>query len=384
MEKVGESETYELTFYTDFADYQALTIEPDLTAIATALGCEASEIGMTVKKDDENLWVGEGTANNGGFWVDEASYAAQWGSAVTFFEPATSGDYSLLNVGVHPSNAKNNVGKTYPITIYFTNGTKYYNVNINCLINEKEQTDQSTWSVVATYPATVQVVASATDYIVEGNQTTYTLTADQIAEALGSTSFNMYCATHDTIAATGVKYAIHSKYPCTPAPGIYFNEEGRGHGWSGGAVGVCWSESDGAFTVYQIPGKNAAGTTFNAPIYFINEESGKMVEVSFTVQFVEELKDAEIVGTESIYLPVNTDANVDIDLEKAATALGTTKDELLKENCMKAMEANGLYSDGFNPVEIGVAFNTSGFSDEYGNIYVTVNSDGTKLNISTW
>lgn len=374
MTSVGNI-SYELTFYDDFADYQTLSIDIDMEAVAAALGCEQDAIQMTVLKNEEALWVGEGTANNGGFWVDGNGFACNWGStAATFFEPAGN-DYTVMNVGMYP-DAQSNVGETYPIRIYFINGSNYYNVDISCTVAQREQGDQSTWQILEKRPTVVQVIASAESYIEEDNQTTYTLTAEQISNVLGSTEFSMYCALHDTIATDTQLYALYSKYLCSPAPGIWFNAEGTGSGYNGSqVVGICWDESTGAFEIYQQPGTNASGTTLSVPVYFIDSENGKILEVDFTIQFVDEIKSANIVGTENITLPVSEemgDLFIDIDLEKPATALGVTVEELLGSYGMKGMKSTGLYSEGVDPVNMGLTFDRNGFYDEYGIIYLNV------------
>ena len=47
---------------------------------------------------------------------------------------------------------------------------------------------QTEWEIVAKKPAAVQVIASASDYIVDGNQTQFTFTVAQAAELIGTES----------------------------------------------------------------------------------------------------------------------------------------------------------------------------------------------------
>lgn len=371
MTSVG-SVSHELTFYDDFADYQIIEVNVDVDAITAALGCGTDAIQLTTLKDDETLWVGSGTANNGGFWVNDGGYATNYATGAACFEPATQGDYSLFNLMLHP-NVKTSVGSTYPVHIYFVNGEKYYTIDVTCTILHKEIGDQSGWQVIDQRPASVQVIASSTDYLADGNQSKFTLTSDQIADVLGTTTFKMYCATHDSIAKTGELYAPYSKYLCSPAPGIWFNAEGRGSGYNGSqTVGICWDETTGEFTVYQMPGVNSVGSVFTAPIYFVDEETGKMLEVDFTVTFVSEIKTSEIVGTEDITLATAEEFKTAIDLTKPAEALGVTVEELLASYAMKGLKSNGLYSDGQDPLTTGLALGSDGYYDEYGTNYLMI------------
>lgn len=369
------------TCYDDDADYQPYTLTIDMEAVKTALGAESLDaIGMTVKKSDDELYVGNGTANKGGFWIDEAGFASTWASGALFFEPVTADDYSTMNIGLHPQ-VKANSGETYSVSIYFTYGEKYYNVDVDMTIGTKEKADQSTWETVETKPAVIQVITSADTYFTEGAQTVYTLTAEQMNTALGTTSAVMYCTVHDTITAQkGILYAPYTQYLCDPAPGVWLNKDGWGQAWSGKEdvpVGICYDTTTGEFDIYQVPGINAVGSTFKAPIYFVNETTGKMIKIDFTIQFVDELVSAEIVGTENIMMPVTlNDFTADFDLAKAAEALGTTAEELYNTPCLMGLQSNGLYSTG-TALSNGVNLGTDGFATDMGDINISIAKEET-------
>ena len=104
-------------------DYTPDAINPDLDAIAAALGCEVSAIGMIALDDKDNF--ANSTANNGGFWFSDAGTVVAWGNGSMFVEPAVANDYSTLNVGQHPDRAYQ-VGEESEAYLYFTNGTNYY------------------------------------------------------------------------------------------------------------------------------------------------------------------------------------------------------------------------------------------------------------------
>lgn len=383
MNHVGNTDI-NLTFYDSFANYQTITADVDITSIAELLGCETTALNFIGLKDEETIWPGSYTAN-GGYYFSTEGFVCNWGSGAAFFvEPTEENDYSSFNVGLY-EGMQANVGETYSAKVLFINGASYYTLTINCAVEHKEAADQSGWEVLDKRPTVVQVVTSATEFLVD-EQSKYTLTPDQIANVLGTTEFTMYCATHDSIAATGELYAPYSRYLCTPAPGIWFNAEGTGSGYNGTQVfAICWDTTSGTFSVYQMPGQIAVGTTYTAPVYFVDEENGKMLEVDFTIQFVDEIQSAEIVGTEDIVVPVVTfGSNVDIDLTKPATALGMTVEELISDYTMAGMMSNGLYSDGQDPINMGLAFGSDGYYNEYGTIYMMVidNGDAYQLNIA--
>lgn len=375
MNNVGNTD-FNLTFYDDFIDYQAVAVNVDVDDIAAQLGCEASAITFTGQKDEDGLWVGNYTSNTG-YYFNEEGFVCAWGSGSAFYvEPPTEGDITTLNVGLF-AGMQANVGETYSAKVYLVNGQNYYTLTFNCSVEHRDAADQSTWKVVEKRPAVVQVRPSS-GY--DGEVVSFKLTTDQIYSVIGTTDPMMYVLNHDSIAeSTGEIYAPYTKYPCDPKPGVWLNKGGWGQLWAGSEevpVGICWAASTGEFTVYTVPGVVATGTTFEAPIFFMNEEAEKLLEIDFTIRFVDEIIEAEIVGTEDIVVPVTFDSNIDIDLTKPAEALGMTVNELLNGYTMAGMKSNGLYSDDQDPINMGLAFGMDGYYDEYGVIYMMVIDNG--------
>lgn len=379
-----------VTIDDTFADYQTTRVNVDAEAVATALGVELSGLAPKMQKDENSLYSGTGTANNGGYWFDENGFVTSWGATAAFFwEPVTTDDYSVLNVGAY-AGKQANVGTTCNAKIYFLNpeGDKYYTVTLNIEVVHKETGSQDAWEVVDKKPAAVQVIASATDYIADGNQTHFTLTPAQCEEILGIAEPKLYIMNADSIPEQGGnKYAPYTQYLCSPAPGVWINADGRGHAWGADApVGICWNTSTGVFDVYQYPGANEVGTVRNVSLFLVNEETEKMIEVAFTISFVADIAQAEKVGEENIKVPVVgfDQAQCEIDLEKAATALGVTIDDLMSTDnyYLKGMLASGLYSEATTPTN-GLFFNLSGEYDEYGVISLSIKKDGEKYYIVT-
>jgi hypothetical protein len=316
--------------------------------------------------------------------------ACPWGSsAVVFVEPVTAGDLKTLNMGHFPGNMK--PGDEVHFNMYIVNEGKYHSLDITYRVKEKESEDQSGYKILASRSAVVQVIADASNYLVNGNQTTYTLTPDAVNELIGTSSPSLYCELADTItAATGEKYAPYTRYLCTPAPGVWLGKDGQGHAWTGNAeapVGICYDLSNGQFTIYQAPGINPVGSSYKTNLYLVNEDTKDMVQVKFTIQFVSELVNYETVGEESLYLPINLDLDemsVAFDPSKAAAALEITEEELMAGYTLRGRNDSGLFGEGFNPLENGLSFNDeNGGYDENGNIHILIAKEGNGYVITT-
>lgn len=381
LTSVGNADI-DVTIDDSFVDYQTLKVNVDVAAIAAALGVETSGLEPKMLKDETSLYSGTGTANNGGYWFDENGFVTTWGSTAAFFwEPVEQGNYSVLNVGPYVG-MQGKIDTKYAAKIYFLNpeGDKYYTVTLNISVVHKDKGSQEAWEVVARKPAAVQVIAH-TDYLAD--QTHFTLTPAQCEELIGTAEPMLYIMNADSIPAQGGdKYAPYTKYSCNPTPGVWISQEGRGHAWGEDApVGICWNTTTGVFDVYQYPNKNAVGSTFTASLFLVNEETGKMIEVAFSVAFVASLEQAEKVGEETLRVQVEGfgSSQCEIDLEAAAKALGVTVDDLMsKDNYyLRGMLASGLYSEPTSAAT-GLFFNLNGEYDPYGNITLTFKNEGGK------
>lgn len=389
MTKTGETIIVKEQGIDDSYSYETVSFTLDTEAIAAELGCEATQLSLQVLDANNNL-TSVGTANNGGFWMTADGVACAWGtSAFVFVEPMTAGDLSTLNIGHYPGNLK--IGDEVHFTMYIVNEGKYHALDITYKVKEKEAEDQSGYKIVATRSATVQVIASATDYLVNGNQSTYTLTTDVVNELIGTTSPVLYCEVADSITtATGEKYAPFSRYPCDPRPGVWLGKEGQGHLWTGNdvaPVGICYSLSNGQFSVYQVPGVNAVGSSYRANLYLVNEETKDMVQIKFTVQFVNEIVEYEILGEESLAFPINLDledTTAPFDPSKAAAAFGISVDELMNGYTLRGKAESGVYGEGYKPLENGLSFNhENGGYDESGMIHIIFEEAGDGYSIVT-
>jgi hypothetical protein len=373
--KVGEgAATVEQSPTDDFSTSQ---VNIDVEAIAAALGCEVSALGVYVLDDKDNF--GGSTANNGGWWLNDAGTVVAWGAGSVFFiEPPTANDWSVVNVGQYPNTLT--VGDEVSATLNFVNGTNYYPYTITLKI-VNAQTQEQNFENVATRTFVLQS-------LVDNSYTPMdlvTIAAEDIEAAIGTTSPVFYGLAPDSLAAqTGEVYS--KKWSCDPKPGFWLAKDGRVSKWGGESpVGICWVDNS-ILRFFQYPNANSVGDTFTTQLFLVNEETNKMITINVSLSFVETLEQKEVVGQENLLLPVTVDGkDIEIDLSKAAEALGVTVADLLSsENYYLRGMKNGVYGEAAN-AENGLAFSADGGFDAYGSIYFSIAKSGDKavLNIGS-
>lgn len=379
MNKVGEN-TIETKLVVDAGTYTYVSIHPDVDAIASALGCEASAMSMQALDDTDN-WGGN-TANNGGFWFNEVGLVIAYGANSYFFiEPAAANDYSDLHVGQYPGRLT--AGDTYSTNLYFVNGENYYQLTVKLNIVEPQVIDGE-----------FKEVASRTLTFQQLPDNTYAWTAgidfglDFVNETLGTADWVVYGKAQ--LDENGNELAGNAKYTkgytCTPYPGFWMNKDGRVQGWSaeGSTFGITvGGNASGQVAMIQYPDRCATGDVLKTQVYLVNEETSEMVTLNINYYIVESIVEKEEVGNTAIMAVVTPNEEAqDIDLAPVAEALGTTVDELISDEntFLKGMTSDGQYSKGWK-ASLGVNFNYNGEYDEYGDMYVYFekNADGVQL-----
>ena len=360
---------------TDWASVQA---RPDVEAIAAALGCEVSALGLVALDDKDNF--GASTANNGGWWLSEVGTVVAYANGAFYIEPATANDYSVLNVGHKPNTRQ--VGDELKASLYFTNGDKYYQYNVTLKITEPEMVEYN-FESVETRTFSIQALPTAQYTEVEFA----TVSLADIEAVIGTASPALYGLAIDSVAA--VKGTYSNAWSCDPKPGFWLNADGRVSVWgdANSTVAVGFKPATGVFYHNQKPNAKAVGDVFTTQLFLVNEENNKMITFNITISYVESLEQKEEVGTENIMLPVDMGdgEEVAIDLAKAATALGVTVDDLLSNNnyYLRGLKKDGTYGEGQN-CENGLSFALDGGYDGYGDIYFFIEKQGdaTKLVIA--
>lgn len=351
-------------------DYSTVSIKPDLEAIAAALGCDVDAIGISALDDKDNF--GGSTANNGGFWFSDAGTVVAWGENASFFiEPMNANDYSVLNVGQYPDRFS--VGDEISASIYFMNGTNYYQYNVTLKIVEPQLIEHG-FKSVATRSAIIQVLPSATDYPIDA---TYEIPLDDIEALIGTRDPALFGLNIDSVASIKGQYS--NAYSCDPKPGFWLEKDGHVSVWGDANARVGISYANGVFQFFQYPNRNSVGDNFKTTLFLVNEETEEMITINFTVSFVDKLTPVETVGSENIVLPVDgAGMMVKIDAEKACEALGITVDDLLNPNnyYLRGLCTDGTYGEAVN-ADNGLSFSIEdGGFDSYGDIFFTVEQDG--------
>ncbi len=374
------------------SNYQVSYYELDMDRIKQALGIEdETAIQLKAAKEDDAFYVGGTTASPYGYWMSADGYVTNWkdtDNSPLFITWEDETSPSKIGVGLFPGVEKK-AGTSYTTQLYYVAGEKYVILNIKTNIVNKEIAGQDAWQAVVTKKIAKQVVAGS-EYIATGNQTTFSLTAAECEELIGTSTPTLYCDLADSLKTDTKLYGIYSEYLCSPAPGVWLGKDGQGHGWSGNEeapVGICWLQSAenglevGDFEIYQAPNANKVGDTYKATLYLVNEDNSKMIQLDFNIAFVAAIESAETVGTENISTSASDgdDTEFTVDLTKAAEALGVTTEELLdpSNKYFKAMTASGVYAEA--DITNGVTFDTDGAYNaggdgSYGIIYDTDNS----------
>jgi hypothetical protein len=207
-----------------------------------------------------------------------------------------------------------------------------------------------------------------------------TIPVEDIEAAIGTATPVFYGLAPDTLATqTGEVYS--KKWSCDPKPGFWLAKDGRVSKWGGDSpVGICLIDHS-TLRFFQYPNANSIGDVFTTQLFLVNEETSKMMTLNISLSFVETIQEKEVVGSETVLLPVVDGMMVPCDLTKPAEALGVTADVLLSPNnyCLRGLTSGGVYGEAAN-CENGLSFAADGGFDGYGDIYFTIEeSDGSAV-----
>lgn len=364
-------------------DYSTTSIYPDTAAIAAALGTTADNLQMQAIDGNGGL-TSEYTANNGGFWLTQAGIKTAWGTGAFFFvEPVANNNFSDIHVGQYPDVAQ--PLDTARATLYFTSGDKYYSVNVVLAIEKSNTPEQDQFVSVAKRTVTIQGLPA--DY--GWSTTDSSIPVADIEAAIGTSSPVLYAYISDSLRRkspdTYPETMIYTKtYNMNPAPGFWLDKDGKSMGWTSDEQspwGITTTNSDGKYTFKAMQyAADQPGTSYSGQFFLVNEETGKMMTVTVNYQVVSVIQTITEVGSTSITVPVgDTDQEIDFPIATVAEALGTDVSTLFNSYPLVGRTANGIYTEGVDPVQTGLMFTNDGACDNNGNIGITFNEDGTKL-----
>lgn len=347
-EKAGES-TIKVEM-EPMESYDTKNFSIDIEAITTALGATPDDFYMI----QENKFADK-TQEGVGYWIDINGSVINWGTNAMFYVTPKAEDFSKLGIGQYPGHM--NIGDSVRASIYFLAEGKYYQQNIDLVIIEPKTVDAE-FTVVAQRAIEVQQVP--VDYEWTSGED---IPEAWVEEQLGTSDWVLYAL--DKLNEDGSEKEGNAKYSksysIAESPGFWMDGEGHNVGWNQSAtrVGISIASPSGKFSLMQHPGCSL-GDVFRFPIFLVNEDNGKMVQFNFTYSIVESVVEVTEVGKETLVLPVDKDgATTTLDLNKIATALETTVDDLASGAYMHGMTDDGTYSGGVNVTDV-LAFTQTG------------------------
>ena len=361
-------------------DYATSTITLNTDSIAGLLGCTVDDMTFQAIDNNGNL-SNNGTANAGGYWMTQGGIICGWGTNAYFFvEPQTANDFSQLNVGQMPGNTA--IGEEGKALMYLVANGCYYELDITLAIVEGEKVEQN-FESVATRNYTVQAIDATYAWSEIANSASIPF-AD-IYNLIGTTEPVLYALNVDSIAAqTGEKYT--KTYTMGEKPGFWLDQEGHKADWGSapwGITGLNSTADNFIIQCIQMDGYGVVGDVYTGQFFLVNEENQKMLTINLTYQIVETIVQAEIVGEEWINLPVGInmdDQEVEYDFTKIATAFGLESVNALFEGYyVKALKADGTYTDGIDVFGSAVMLTLTGAADEYGVIGIQISDDYSKF-----
>ncbi len=337
MEKAGEV-SYTVEMLADNTSAESVTV--DIDSIVSLLGITTDDI-VLYGFSAENTLTNGSTANNGGYWFNSQGYVCAYGAtdATMYIEPASSTDFSTLNVGKYTKTVLSE-NDSCTVALVILGESSYYQINVTLKIIPKPEVEGDL-EIVLTQTYDVQLIASQGYSQVIDQSTSYTtqLDLDAIYKALDMsalTSTSLYTWDAEPEASwipDSLSTHLTNTYSCTPHPGFWMSASGNyNYGWgSSCAYGMTLSVSSGAVTWYAFPSGTAGvtGASFTGNFFIVNLDNNKVARIIFNISYVEERVNLTEVGSESVTIITSDETQDDDgfylaanDLSAAATALG--------------------------------------------------------------
>ena len=395
MTRVGGEE---VSFIRDPSlGYGVSTYYFDADSIAALFGEDVAASDLTLQAlTTENELTDSYTANAPGFWMDLESHPASWGSGTKiYFAEYTQNDSELSYFNIGNMDTQDFVlGTVTAGSMFLVYDDKYYEFAMRVQMGEKEEpTDYTvaTCKTVATYQYEYQIVPNSEYQDYTMMDTTIFLDMTEVESLLGTSSPAFYAETY----ADSTGNIFSKAYSCAPNPGFWMDPDtlNEHHSvastWgSTNTYGICFT--DDYFQFFQFPNSSsvAVGNSYTDNFYLVNLKSGKKIQYTITVKYVEELTKHANVGQVNLAGKARGEDGVygaltEIDLTAMYTAFGCTAEEFEAAGSWVAQNQSGTYTEDNYDTAEGFMFDATGKTVDDGTevLKVGINEDG---QLATW
>ncbi len=336
--------------------FTTTTCDIDVASIAELLGCEADQIVFMAKNLDEGIDDDYTATPEPGFWMNQEGINVGYGTSNTAWFALFDHSASTIDIGHMPGIFTGTGDEKCTGSLYFVYDKKLYELEVTMSIEQAVQID--VFTEVGSEDVLIQALANYNDYGIG----TLSVDLDKIAELTGSTNLTFYV--YDQPAEDSDELVFTNNYSAG-APGYWLTKEGYRDVWNtGNEYGIFFEAYNaGNFNWGHYPGKDPVGTTYTGKLFLVNPNNGYYYTINYTVEFVDEITEYAVVGSENIILPANEEdiTYIPADLTAAMKALGIEDESLLESAVWKAQKSSISYtSDGYDEVNGGFPFDNNG------------------------
>ncbi|MBO5025157.1 MAG: DUF4859 domain-containing protein [Bacteroidaceae bacterium] len=365
-EKVGEMELT-LERNKDLG-YNVTSNSIDVAAIAELLGCGADEIVfMAVNKDGgiDDDWT---ATPNPGFWMNSEGVNIGYNDANRAWFACF--DYAESTIDIGHEAAMFEGGELCGGKLYLVFKEKLYEITVNLKIEEVKQVD--TFTEVGSEEIYVQGVENYSEYEI-GN---VSINFERAKELTGLESGDFAVYVYAAPSEENPEELTFTNKTSANGIGFWLTAEGYRGAWADGNTKVFFQNySNGTFNWGHYPNEDPAGTIYTGKLFLVNPDNGNYYTINYTVEFVEDGTQVELVGEENI-LAYATDEDLtklSVDFTSAMEALEIEDESLLESVEWKAPVSARTYTvNGLDDVNGGFPFNENGYvvltEDEVENI----------------
>lgn len=338
--------------------YSTTTCDIDVASIAELLGCEADQIVFMAKNLDEGIDDDYTATPEPGFWMNQEGVNVGYGTSNTAWFALFDYSASTIDIGHMPGIFTGTGDEKCTGSLYFVYDKKLYELEVTMSIEQAVQID--VFTEVGSEDVLLQSLANPADYPIGS----FSINLEKAAELTGSSNLLLYARlmpdeeNPDEIIFT-------NEYSADPNPGYWLTADGYRGTWANGTSVYIAGYNQGTFEQWgHYPGEDPAGTTYTGKLFLVNPDNGYYYTINYTIEFVDEITEYAVVGSEDIILPANDEdiTYTPADLTAAMEALGIEDESLLESAVWKAQKNSISYtSDGYDEVNGGFPFDNNGY-----------------------